>query len=318
MIKKKFGQPGIQGKNMPNLLLNVLTIDVEDWDQLAHYKLLGRSVPASKRVLANTHLLLDLLAEYNVRGTFFVLGAVAERFPELVLRIKQEGHEVATHGFAHRRIAQLGPKAFEADLCRSIHILEDIIQERVWGHRAAEFSLSSSTQWALEIMAAAGLRYDSSLFPIHHPRYGISTAPRQPYLIHTPAGTLVEFPLATLRFLGQNIPFAGGGYLRLLPLPFVHWGIQTLNQQRQMVVIYVHPYEFEEAWLDLPVPTVSTRQRLNLRLRAWKRNWGRGRPMQAKFKALLGSFPFVPLREVMIYETKRADSNLFSTARPTI
>jgi polysaccharide deacetylase family protein (PEP-CTERM system associated) len=281
--------------------VNVLTIDVEDWYQLAHGKLLGHSVPASRRVVVNTHLVLDLLAEHNVRATFFVLGIIAEQFPELVQRINKEGHEVATHGLMHRLITHMGPEAFDADLRRSIHILEDITQEPVWGHRAAEFSLNASSLWAFEVMAAAGLRYDSSVFPIRHPRYGMPAAPRHPYLIHTPVGTLVEFPLATVRFLGQNLPAAGGGYLRVFPLAFIRWGIQSLNRQGQAAVMYIHPYDFEEEWLDLPVPARSARKWLGLRMRALKRNWGRGQPIQAKFEVLLKSSPFAPLREVMAH-----------------
>lgn len=302
----------------PPMLVNALTIDVEDWLQVAHRKLLGGYVPASRRVVANTHLILDLLAERGVQATFFVVGTVAEQFPDLVRRIKREGHEVATHGLEHRLITRMGPETFDVDLRRSIHILEEITQEPIWGHRAAEFSLNSSSQWALEIMAAAGLRYDSSVFPIRHARHGMPAAPRHPHLIHTPAGALVEFPLATVRFLGQNLPIAGGGYLRVLPLAFIRSGIRAINRQGQVAVMYVHPYEFEDEWLDLPVPTWSARRRLGLRIRALKRNWGRGQPMLAKFKALLNSFSFTPLREVMVHGAEWQNSDILSTAGPAI
>jgi polysaccharide deacetylase family protein (PEP-CTERM system associated) len=302
----------------PSMVVNALTIDLEDWHQIAYRKLLGRSVPASDRVVQNAHVILDLLAEHNTRATFFVVGTVAEQFPGLVCRISEAGHEVATHGLAHRYAIDLGPQAFEADLRRSIDILEEIVQERVWGHRAAEFSLDGSTLWAFKIMAAAGLRYDSSLFPIRHPRYGAPTAPCHPHLIHTPAGDLVEFPLATVRLLGQNLPIAGGGYLRLLPLAFIRWGIQALNRQGQMAVVYIHPYEFEEQWLDVPVATRSARKWFNLRWRALKRNWGRGWPVQAKFKVLLRSFSFAPLREVMVHGAEWQNSGILSTACPAI
>lgn len=302
----------------PPISVNALTIDVEDWHQLAHRKLLGCSVPASRRILVNTHLILEMLAEHGVRATFFVLGTVAEQYPELVRTIKQEGHEVATHGFVHRRMTQMGPEAFAADLHRSLCILEDITQEAIWGHRAAEFSLNGSSLWALELMVDAGLRYDSSIFPIRHPRYGMPAAPRHPHLIHTPAGTLVEFPLATVRCFGQNIPIAGGGYLRILPLEFVRRGIQALNRRGQVAVIYVHPYEFENDWLDLHVPTRSLPRRFALQLRALKRNLGRGRSMQAKFRALLRSFSFVPLCEVMAHAGEWWSPDVFSTARAPV
>lgn len=302
----------------PSMVVNALTIDLEDWHQIACRKLLGWSVPASDRVVINARLILDLLAEHNTRATFFVLGAVAERFPELVRRINEEGHEVATHGYAHRSVADMGPQAFDADLRRSIHILEEIVQEPIWGHRAAEFSLDGASLWALEIMTVAGLRYDSSIFPVRCRRYGMPTAPCHPYLIHTSAGALVEFPLATVRLLGENLPIAGGGYLRVFPLAFIQWAIRTLNRQGQVAVIYVHPYEFEDKWLDLPVVAQSARRWLGLRSRALKRNWGRGLPMQAKFRALLRSFSFIPLREVMVRGAEWQDSGILSTARPAI
>lgn len=282
------------------MMPNALTIDVEDWHQLAHQKLLGRTVAASARVLVNTNRILDLLDAHSARATFFVLGIVAEQFPELVQRIACEGHEVATHGFNHQRITRLQPGAFQEDLQRSIQVLEAIIQKPVWGHRAAEFSLNGSSQWALEMMAAAGLRYDSSIFPIRHPRYGIPGAPRHPYLIETSAGPLVEFPLATLQCLGQNLPVAGGGYLRFLPFSLIRRGIQALNRQGHTAVIYLHPYELDDAWLDLQVPGLSPGRWFHLRARAWKRNWNRGRPVERKLVALLRAFSFAPLRELLV------------------
>lgn len=298
--------------------VNALTVDVEDWHQLAYRKLLGCSVLASQRVVVNTHLLLDLMAEYNVRATFFVLGTVAEQFPELVMRISKEGHEVASHGFAHHLITQMSPGAFRADLRRSIDVLEEIVQEPILGYRAPQFSLNGSSLWALELMAAAGLHYDSSVFPIRHPRYGIPSAPRHPHKIYTPSGPLVEFPLTTARVLGQNVPIAGGGYMRVLPLAFIRWGFRTLNRQGHMAVLYIHPYEFDEEWLDLPVPTRSMRKWLHLRLRALRRNLGRGQSMQAKLRTVLRSFSFASLREVMVRGTEWQDSDILSTARQAI
>ncbi|RME42006.1 MAG: DUF3473 domain-containing protein [Chloroflexi bacterium] len=293
--------------------VNAITIDVEDWYQLAHRKLLKSSVPASQQVVVNTHRILDLLAACHTRATFFVLGTIAAQFPELVVRIAREGHEVATHGLVHRVVTGMSPKAFEADLLRSISILEDLAQQPILGHRAAEFSLNGTSQWAFEIIAAAGLCYDSSIFPIRHPRYGMPAAPRHPYLVNTLNGTLVEFPLATARVLGQNLPIAGGGYLRVFPVRFIRWGIRELNRQGQMAVLYIHPYELAEEWLDLPVPTRTTRQWLNLRVRAVKRNLGRGQPVWAKLRALLSAFPFVPLREVIASEAQGQDAVRFRT-----
>jgi polysaccharide deacetylase family protein (PEP-CTERM system associated) len=315
-------QPAARPATAAAAPVNAMTIDVEDWHQLAFRKLLGYSIPPSRRVVVYTDLILELLAEQGVRATFFVLGTVAEVFPELVRRISEAGHEVATHGLSHRRINSMEPKVFEAELHRSIQVLEDASQQRVWGHRAAEFSVDGSSLWMFESLVAAGLRYDSSIFPIRHPRYGMPDAVRQPHLIHTPAGTLVEFPLATLRQMGQNLPIAGGGYLRVLPLGFIQRGIQSLNRQGQVAVVYVHPYEFDDEWLDLSVPNLPAHRWLALRMRALKRNWGRGRPMLAKFRTLLGSAAFAPLREVMVHGTEWQSTDVLSaecsTVRPTV
>ncbi len=292
---------------------NALTIDVEDWFQLAYQKLCGQDIPASGRVVDNTRWLLEVLAEYNVRATFFVLGMVARQHPMLVREIASAGHEVATHGFAHRCIHAQTQEAFEADLRRSIWLLEDIVQQPVWGHRAAEFSVGTKTPWVFEALVAAGLRYDSSLFPIRHPRYGVPHAPRLPHIISTPQGPLVEFPPATMRLFRQNIPVAGGGYLRFFPPALIRAGIRQLNRQGQIAVLYVHPYEFDEEWLDLPVPAASLSRRMYLRWRAWKRNWRRGHPMRIRFRQLLREFPFVPLREVLDEYGTGEDTAVFST-----
>ncbi len=284
--------------------MNALTIDVEDWHQLIHRKVFGDLVSPSLWVVRNTHRVLDLLSEYDARATFFVLGTVAEHFPELVRRIHQEGHEVATHGYAHRRANEIGPKAFAADLRRSIHILEEIVHAPILGHRAAYFSLNGTSTWAFEIMAAAGLRYDSSVFPILNPRYGKQAANRHRHLIHTSAGSIVEFPPATARLLGQNLPIAGSSYLRVLPFAFVRWGIQALNRQGHMAVIYFHPYEFAEERLNLPVTIRSPAAWFSLRTSSSKHNWGRGRRLEDRFRALLSLFSFASLREIMAYESE--------------
>lgn len=298
---------------------NILTIDVEDWHQLAHRKLLGRAVPASQKLVDQTYLILKMLAEHNARATFFVVGAVAEQFPELVRRIQSEGHEVGSHGYSHRPTTSMGPEQFADDLTRSLRVLEDITREPVVSYRAADFSLNGTTPLALETLTACGLRYDSSTFPILHAVYGMPRAPRFPHRVETAGGPLWQFPLATVRLLGQNIPIAGGGYLRVLPVSLVKWGIRKLNQQGHVAVIYLHPYDLEEEWLDLPVAGQSPLKRVRLRLRALKRNWGHGRSFRAKLEALLDSFSFVPLREVVpTDEAPRESPDVLPEARPTV
>lgn len=285
--------------------MNALTFDVEDWHQLTHRKVFEDSVPPSKWVLANTHRVLDFLSEHDARATFFVVGTVAEHFPELVRRIHDEGHEVATHGYAHRLAEDMGPETFAADLRRSIHILEEIVQAPVLGHRAAYFSLNgTSSTWAFETIAAAGLRYDSSIFPIRNLHRGKQVAFRHRYLIHTSAGPIVEFPLATARLLGQNLPIAGGGYARVLPFAFVQWGIQAMNRHGHIAVVYFHPYEFEEERFSLPVTIRSPGVWFSLQTSLLKHNWGRGRRLEARIKTLLSSFSFAPLREIVADESE--------------
>ncbi len=284
--------------------VNALTIDVEDWYQLANRKLLGNMVAASERVVEDTYRLLDLLAEHGTRATFFVVGAVAEQFPAMVRRIAAEGHEVGTHGHEHLQAKRIGREAFAADLRRSVQVLEDIVQQPILGHRAAEFSLDGYSLWALEVMAATGIRYDSSVFPIRHWRYGIRDASRYPYQVHTPAGTLTEFPLATWRVLGQNLPIAGGGYARILPLAPVREGIRELNRAGHPAVLYFHTYDLEDQQLDLPVPETTIGRWARLRLRALVRNWGRGAVTRAKLARLVNSFAFAPLREIWMHVAK--------------
>jgi polysaccharide deacetylase family protein (PEP-CTERM system associated) len=297
---------------------NILTVDVEDWYQLANRKLLGRNMPASDEVLIDTHIILDLLANHQARATFFVLGVIAAQYPELVMRIKNEGHEVATHGYAHFLVKHMSPRAFAEDLTRSIHVLEDIVQEPILGYRAPEFSIDDSCAWAHEVMVEAGLQYDSSIFPIRGMRYGTHSAPRHPYVINTPSGSIQELPLATGKILGQNLPVGGGGYLRLLPLQYINWGIRSLNAQGQPATLYVHPYEFGDRWLDLAVPNGPVRRRLALKARSVRRNLGRGDSMRRKFNQLLGQYRFVPIKEWFAHERQSVGPTVLSENRQAV
>ncbi|BCG47655.1 Polysaccharide deacetylase [Citrifermentans bremense] len=234
-------------------MLNALTIDVEDYFQVNafepyiprecwdHYPL---------RVADNVARLLDLLDEYQVKATFFVLGWVAERVPRTVREIQARGHEVASHGYGHQLIFRIGPQAFRDDIRRAKEVLEDITGSAVRGYRAPTYSITRESLWAFDLLLEAGFSFDSSVFPVYHDTYGIPDAPRFPYLVRRPAGTLQEFPLTTLplKLAGKSVqlPIAGGGYLRLLPVALIKWGIDRINRVEQKpCVLYLHPWEID-------------------------------------------------------------------------
>ena len=228
---------------------NVLTIDVEDY---FHVSALSKTIhpkdwdTISPRVQTNIHQLLDLFDEKGVKATHFILGWVAERFPELVREIDSRGHEVASHGYSHQLVYEQSPSLFEKETRDSKNLLEDIIGKSVEGYRAASYSITRKSLWALDILAELGFKYDSSIFPITHDRYGISSAPKLPHVLETPnKSTLVEYPLSTFRFLGHSIPVAGGGYFRLYPYWLSKFFYSKTNKQAIPFVFYLHPWEID-------------------------------------------------------------------------
>ncbi len=230
-------------------IVNAMSIDVEDY---FHVSVFDGVVPRSEwdrmesRVVANTHRLLDLFDEFRVRSTFFVLGWVAERFPELVQTIARRGHEVASHGYAHRLIYDQTPGAFRQDIRKARRLLEDASGRRVVGYRAPSYSITPKSLWALDVLLEEGYEYDSSIFPIRHDRYGIPVSSRRPYLITRKAGTLVEVPGSTTQLGPLNLPVAGGGYFRILPYWWTRWGIARVNQlERRPAIFYLHPWELD-------------------------------------------------------------------------
>src|SRR5262245_44308447 len=209
-------------------VVNAMTVDVEDY---FHVSAFDRSVPRSRwnalesRVQANTERLLDIFDRADIRATFFVLGLVGEKCPALVRRIASE-HEVASHGYSHRLVYTQTPAEFREDVRRSKALLEDITGGPVLGYRAPSFSITRESLWALDVLIDEGFKYDTSIFPIHHDRYGIPDAPRRPFLIEGEAGRLIEVPASTVRFGPLNLPVAGGGYFRILPYSWTKWGIK--------------------------------------------------------------------------------------------
>lgn len=234
-------------------MINALTIDVEDYFQVTAFEgVVDRQDWAvyPSRVENNTRRVLDLLDEYSIKATFFVLGWIAEHFPDIVLDIAKRGHEVACHGYGHELVYTLEPEAFRADVRRSKAFLEQLTGTPVLGYRAPSYSITQKSLWALDILIEEGFAFDSSIFPIIHDNYGIPGAERFSYTITRPAGSILEFPLTTLNLnmLGRKIalPIAGGGYLRLLPAGVIQWGMRRINQiEQQPTVLYFHPWEID-------------------------------------------------------------------------
>ena len=236
---------------------NALTVDVEDY---FHVSAFAGNIDQHEwgshplRVENNTRRLLDIFDEYNVRATFFVLGWVAERKNALVREIAARGHEVACHGYSHQLVYNQSPEEFREETVRSKNILEDIIQTRIHGYRAASYSITKQSMWAIDILAEAGFDYDSSIFPVRHDRYGIPDTPEYPYRIETKADcSIVEFPLSTARIFRYRLPIAGGGYFRLYPYWLTKAGLKQINSRKKPFIFYLHPWE-----IDPEQPRVDT------------------------------------------------------------
>lgn len=241
-------------------ILNVLTVDVEDWYQSTY----DLDAPISDRVVRNTRRLLELFDECGVRATFFVLGLVCEKYPHLIAEIKAGGHELATHGYSHRPVNRMSRRQFAEDIKRSLDLIQGTAGERVYGYRAPDFSIDTGSLWALEVLIENGIHYDSSIFPIRNSRYGIRGWYRFPHRIEfDEQGAIIEFPLSTLRVGGYTFPFVGGGYSRLLPGWLIELGIRKLNQARQSAVVYLHPYETDPDEMDELRTIVPLRVRLS-------------------------------------------------------
>lgn len=242
-------------------ITNALTIDVEDYFQVAA---LSEAVSRDDwdsmeyRVEANTDRLLTLFDDRNVKATFFTLGWVAERSPALVRRIKDAGHEIASHGYSHQLIYSQTPEVFREETRKSKQILEDILGEPVTGYRAASYSITARSRWALDILCEEGFTWDSSIFPVHHDRYGMPRTPYGPYLLEAPnGGKLTEFPLSTCPIGQYRLPIAGGGYFRLFPYWLSRWGLGRINRAGQPFIFYLHPWEIDTEQPRLKVKALS-------------------------------------------------------------
>jgi polysaccharide deacetylase family protein (PEP-CTERM system associated) len=258
-------------------LPNALTCDVEDWFQVSAFEHLVPKATWGERecrIPRNADRVLALFDQAGVRGTFFVLGWVAEHFPEVVRRIAEAGHEVASHGMQHRRVWNQSPEEFRADITRAKALLEDVSGERVRGYRAASWSLDRSTPWAHRIMAEAGYEYSSSVYPIAHDHYGVPDAPTAPFYVR-PSGIL-EIPASTARLFGRNWPAAGGGYFRLLPYAVSRKLMRRIARTTGLpALFYFHPWELDPLQPRMPGIGARTRFRHYLNLGRFERRLAR-------------------------------------------
>ena len=226
--------------------MNALSVDVEDYFQVsALAPVIDRASWEQRecRVVRNVERLLDLFAHRGAHATFFTLGWVAERYPALVKRIVADGHELASHGYAHLRASDQSRAEFEQDVRRARALLEDLGGRRVQGYRAPSFSIGESNPWAFDVLLDAGYRYSSSVYPVRHDHYGSPDSPRFAYDVRP---GLREIPLTTTRMLGRNLPAGGGGYFRLAPYRLSRWAIRRVNTiDRQPAIFYMHPWEID-------------------------------------------------------------------------
>lgn len=272
---------------------NALTVDVEDYFQVSAF---AKNINYSNwgehplRVEKNTHRLLDIFDEAKIKATFFVLGWVADRNKKLVETIALRGHEVACHGYSHQLIYNQTQDVFREETFRSKRLLEDIVQKPVNGYRAASYSITKHSLWALDILAEAGFEYDSSIFPVKHDRYGIPNAEEHPHRLKTPDGSqLIEFPLSTATVFGHKLPMAGGGYFRLYPYMLTKAGLSQINRDNRPFIFYLHPWE-----IDTDQPKVSAKWFSRFR------HYNNLHKCEPRLKQLLKDFEFTTVKDVLI------------------
>lgn len=271
----------------------MFSVDVEDY---FHASALADGVKAAglhtleHRVCDNTRTILNVLAETGVTGTFFVLGWVAERYPELVREIQEAGHEIACHGYSHSVIYEQSQDEFRAETLKAKKLLEDITGEPVLGYRGASFSITDKSLWALDVLEEAGFAYDSSIFPVHHDRYGIPDANPVPHRLPLSDGrSIVEVPMTVARYGGMNMPISGGGYFRLYPYWFSRMAARGANAEGRPWVFYVHPWEVDPGQPRLDVKPLSR-----------FRHYNNLHKTESRLRQMLADFQFTSMRSYLV------------------
>jgi polysaccharide deacetylase family protein (PEP-CTERM system associated) len=276
------------------MIVHAFSVDVEDWYQVSDFEEMVEFAAwrwYESRVIGNTERILALLAEARVKATFFVLAWNAERHPALPRMIAAAGHEIASHGYAHRLAYEVGQEAFRADVERSKKLLEDLTGQEVVGYRAPSFSVTQRSLWAIDVLLDLGFRYDSSILPVRDQLYGIPNAHRFPYTITRERQSLTEFPVSTVRVAGRTLPL-GGAYLRLLPYACTRFGLRRIEAEGRSAMLYVHPWE-----LDPEQPRLRVRGK-----RGFSTHYLRLRSTEAKVRRMLTEFRFAPAAEVLRLE----------------
>lgn len=288
--------------NSPAPIYHHFTVDVEEHFQVAAFEQhVSRSQwdDLPSRVDRGVRLLLELLAERDAHGTFFILSWVAERQPGLVREIAEAGHEIASHGTDHQRVTQLSPDAFRQSVRDSKLILEDISGHVVLGYRAPSFSITRDVDWALDVLIETGYRYDSSLYPVRRAGYGYAGGERDPYLVKRAAGTLHEFPPATVQWGSAVLPAGGGAYFRHLPYTLVRTALDDAERRRVPGTFYIHPWE-----LDPEQPRVAVPYRTHLR------HYGGLARTVPRLRKLLAKFQFQSIAHTLaVADRKRASGS---------
>lgn len=279
--------------------VNGLSVDVEDWFQVGAFEtVIDRTEwnGLASRVERNCDAILQLFDDANAKGTFFTLGWIAQRHPELLRRIARQGHEIASHGWDHERVFRLDHRAFAADISRARKAIEDASGKAVTGYRAPSFSIDARTPWAFEVLAEQGYVYSSSVAPVAHDHYGWGDAPR--FAFRPVAGhDLVEVPVTTAQFAGRRLAAGGGGFFRVLPYAFSRWAIRQVNgRDDRPAVFYFHPWE-----VDPDQPRVA-----GAPLRSRLRHYTNLNVMSAKLARLLGDFRWGPMDAIAEREKARA------------
>ena len=279
-------------------MTNALTIDVENYYSVMMRDWMGVDSPPTEAVVRNTLRILEILDEHGVKATFFILGEVAETFPQLVRDIAARNHEVGVHGFYHHQVFKLSRDEFSREVGDTKKLLEDITGQAVEGHRAPAFSIGPDTQWALEVLAELDFRYDSSIYPISGRRYGWPGFRRDIHEMSLPNGaTIIEAPLSTVRIFGKALPACGGGYLRHFPYWYTRWAMRRIQRLRPSIV-YIHPYDSDTDPPPADFQTIleTTAGRLEkVHVFALRKR----HTVEHKLVRLLSEFRFAPLRDVI-------------------